>query len=588
MSREGAGSPELRISTMKVSVVIPTYNRLRVLARTLPTVLDQDFPADNWEVVVVVDGSTDGTAEYLRRICAPCPLRVVEQANAGSSAARNVGAAAARGEILLYIDDDDRCPRDLVSAHVRAHGSGSRRVVFGPIRVAPESPRNLATDWIKEWTAEYVDELLSNGGPRSRYKVWITPNYSLPRELFLEIGGYDERLTFPGSEDTDFTLRLFEAGCEIAFAPEAGVYQLYSKTPEQLVRVDSPKLGAAEVEVCRKHRDYRPHSRLAGLAEGGPLRRAMMYAAARAPFSPQALLWPACMAGERWRSSAAVNRAGLRAFKWRLGIEFLRGGIRSSGGWNVFRHEFATRLRVLSYGDVAPEGEGGAGSVPVGEFGRQIEWIRRGRYRPIRLGEWISWREGRSDLPLNPVAITFERPTKTILKYALAVLRRHNCPAVIFADPVDLDARPERLISADEMRRMPDGLIEFGLAAPRLPDPKRVGGLELQRELAALRQRLEAAVARPVKFLAWPPGEPAPELGEAAARLFALAFADEQGLNSLHTASYAHRRLCVLPGLGAVGFAARLRMGIGFGARAKVARVASAVGDGATAMGAQE
>jgi len=573
---------------MKVSVVIPTYNRLRVLERTLPTVLDQDFPADDREVVVVVDGSTDGTADYLRRISAPCPLRVVEQANAGSSAARNAGAAAARGELLLYIDDDDRCPRDLVSAHVRAHDSSSRRVVFGPIRVAPESPANLATDWIKEWTAEYVEELLSNGGPRSRFRVWITPNYSLPRKLFLELGGYDERLTFPGSEDTDFTLRLFEAGCEIVFAPEAGVYQFYSKTPEQLVRVDSPKLGAAEVEVCRKHRDYRPHSRLAGLAEGGPLRRAMMCVAARAPFSPQELLWPVCVAGERWRLLAAVNRAGLRAFKWRLGIEFLRGGVAAAGGWRAFRREFVRHLRVLSYADVAPEGAGGAGCVPVDEFRRQIEWLTLGRYRPIMLGEWIAWREGRTDLPENPVAITFERPTKNILKYALPILGRHNCSAVLFTDPVEIDARPEGLIGVDEMRRLPEGLIEFGLAAPRQRDPRGAGAFDLQRELPTLRKRLEATLRRPVNFLAWPFGEPPSPRSEPAARLFAIAFTGEQGVNSLHTDPHAHRRLRVSPGLGKVGFALRLRLGTGFGGDPKIVQADAPARDGVPAIGMQE
>ena len=65
---------------MKVSVIIGTYNRRDLLARTLPTVLTQDFPAHEYEVVVVVDGSTDGTIEFLRDLRPPCVRRSVSLA----------------------------------------------------------------------------------------------------------------------------------------------------------------------------------------------------------------------------------------------------------------------------------------------------------------------------------------------------------------------------------------------------------------------------------------------------------------------------------------------------------------------------
>ncbi len=78
--------------------MIPTYNRREILARTLPTVFRQDFPADQCEIVIVVDGSTDGTAEMLRSLEPPCALRILEQPNRWRAAARNAGWRAARGE----------------------------------------------------------------------------------------------------------------------------------------------------------------------------------------------------------------------------------------------------------------------------------------------------------------------------------------------------------------------------------------------------------------------------------------------------------------------------------------------------------
>src|SRR5262245_32795364 len=72
-------------SSLKLSVIIPTYNRRNVLARTLPTIFTQDFPVDEYEVVIVVDGSTDGTSELLHSLKPSCALRIYEQPNRGQA-----------------------------------------------------------------------------------------------------------------------------------------------------------------------------------------------------------------------------------------------------------------------------------------------------------------------------------------------------------------------------------------------------------------------------------------------------------------------------------------------------------------------
>ena len=91
-----------------ISVVMATYQRRDVLTRTLPTVFDQDFPSEEYEVIVAVDGSTDGTIEMLSAVQAPCAFRVVNQPNRGPAAARQTALDLARGEFVLFTDDDIR------------------------------------------------------------------------------------------------------------------------------------------------------------------------------------------------------------------------------------------------------------------------------------------------------------------------------------------------------------------------------------------------------------------------------------------------------------------------------------------------
>jgi glycosyltransferase involved in cell wall biosynthesis len=90
-----------------ISVIVPTYNRESYLGRSLASVLDQRLPCD--ELIVVDDGSTDGTVSVVERIAAdsPVPLRLLCQENRGAAAARNTGIRAAKGELLAFLDSDD-------------------------------------------------------------------------------------------------------------------------------------------------------------------------------------------------------------------------------------------------------------------------------------------------------------------------------------------------------------------------------------------------------------------------------------------------------------------------------------------------
>ena len=102
------------MSMPRVSVVIPTYRRRDALLRLLTALERQSLPASDFEVIVVVDGSDDGSREAAEALSTPYALRVCWQENRGRSAARNVGLEAARGELVVMLDDDMEPAPDLL------------------------------------------------------------------------------------------------------------------------------------------------------------------------------------------------------------------------------------------------------------------------------------------------------------------------------------------------------------------------------------------------------------------------------------------------------------------------------------------
>ena len=104
-----------------ISVIIPTFNRVAMLADTLESFAVQSIPKNRYEVVVVDDGSKDATSEVCRDFASPIQLKYLHIENSGISAAKNTGILASRGRILLFCDDDDIADSHLLEEHLKAH-----------------------------------------------------------------------------------------------------------------------------------------------------------------------------------------------------------------------------------------------------------------------------------------------------------------------------------------------------------------------------------------------------------------------------------------------------------------------------------
>ena len=212
--------------------------------------LDAPWPFD---VIVVVDGSTDGTADALRAMETPFPLTIREQPNGGSSMARNAGVAAATGDLVLLLDDDMEPDPDLLLAHDRAHRKGAD-VVIGHIPMHPESPPSIVSDGVRAW-AERRAERLSDSEGDLGFADLITGQMSIGREQLAALGGFDTGFTAGGTfggEDTDLLHRAKRAGLRIAFAEDAVSWQYYVVTPRHYLR-QWHQAGAADALVIQKH-----------------------------------------------------------------------------------------------------------------------------------------------------------------------------------------------------------------------------------------------------------------------------------------------------------------------------------------------
>jgi glycosyltransferase involved in cell wall biosynthesis len=133
---------------MRVSVIIPTFNRRNTVLSTIQTVLEQNYARSDYEVIIVVDGGTDDTEQALRKFDTESRLRVLVQENRGLPGARNSGFRVASGELLIFLDDDMICTREWLRAHVAAHqlSSGRETVGLGAIYIPADHPSSLAAE----------------------------------------------------------------------------------------------------------------------------------------------------------------------------------------------------------------------------------------------------------------------------------------------------------------------------------------------------------------------------------------------------------------------------------------------------------
>lgn len=186
----------------KISVIVPSYNGVHKLPNILKALENQTMPS--FETIVVVDGSTDNTKEVLEGTQWQLDLQVVYRENGGRSVARNTGAATAKGDLLIFFDDDMRPVSACVELHIAHHIQHKESILVGS---QLEDFDKVSSDF-QQFKAELSRTWVpfEDFGQIPNDKPFITAaNFSLPKTLFEHLGGFDERLT--DAEDFDLAVR---------------------------------------------------------------------------------------------------------------------------------------------------------------------------------------------------------------------------------------------------------------------------------------------------------------------------------------------------------------------------------------------
>jgi glycosyltransferase involved in cell wall biosynthesis len=209
------------MSTGKLTIIIPTYNRKGILRKTLAAYRSQSAQEEILEILVVDDGSADGTESVVAQSSegSPVPIRYLHQENRGLASARNHGIREARGEIVLFGDDDIIPSDNLLSEHLGWHRNYPEVSVgvLGHVSWSPEVHPTPFMEWLG-WPPGYRD--LSPGMEVHARHCYFN-NTSLKTEFLRENGTFDEDFRTYGYEDIELGYRLIRRGLRLLYNPNA-------------------------------------------------------------------------------------------------------------------------------------------------------------------------------------------------------------------------------------------------------------------------------------------------------------------------------------------------------------------------------
>jgi len=215
------------MSTGKLTIIIPTYNRKDILRKTLAAYRSQSAPEEILEILVVDDGSTDGTDSVVAQSneVSPIPIRYLHQENRGQASARNHGIREARGEIVLFGDDDIIPSGNLVSEHLGWHRNYPEASVgvLGHVSWSPEVHPTPFMEWLGLAGPLFDYHSLSRG-MQVDVAHFYSNNVSLKVEFLRKNGTFDEDFRTYGWEDTELGYRLIRRGLRLLYNPNAVGY----------------------------------------------------------------------------------------------------------------------------------------------------------------------------------------------------------------------------------------------------------------------------------------------------------------------------------------------------------------------------
>jgi len=525
------------------SIIIPTYQRAGLLSETLDSLVSQT--ECDFEVIVVCDGEDPQTRALSSTYSATFRLSwIFLPQNRGQASARNAGAGAAEGHILLFLDDDTSACQQWLAHHRnrrRTIANCERAVILGRrhdlyVRPAASHTERLLREAREVSLIDFHERCIRLDSDFSWFPH-CGMNSSVPRAVFLAAGGYGSALALRDSgEDTELGTRLFNLGARFIYEPGAVVYH---RNPRNLID-NHPQLANAVgrsdlYRVLNNQQRCVQTQRLASLHRSRHLRRIK-----------ERLAWDH---PEAIQSAAKICRkltdaTGSR-FLWRYwnaletSAEYWRG-VKSEGvTTDSLSKLVGSPVPVLMFHSVSAPSNRAERDwyISPKRFTRFMAWLRRKQYRCLTPMEWLA-----GERPPHHVILTFDDGYDDFYTEAFPVLERVGLGAIVFVvvDQIgksnywdrELRLRSRQLLTLQQIRELHRHGVAFASHSLTHPDLTLLSDMDLRREVSDSKARLEDMLGSEVTCFAYPSGRVDARVSAAVAEAgYKNAMSTREGLN---------------------------------------------------------
>jgi len=334
------------------SVIVPTYNRLPILRKCLDALESQTLPASDFEVIVIDDGSSDGTEHLLAQYQPAFRFQYLRQKNSGTGAARRNGVAHASGEYLLLMNDDTICDRDLLTEHlgVQRAFAVQQWAVLGNFEYPRAARQRALTQYFCVEPFMFPQVSMEAECPYG-YSHFITCNLSVRRDSVLDAGSFDP--IYKLSEDTELGIRLYERGYRVLYHPAAHALHDHLPYPALNLVRRARVYGKDYFHMFRRHprvmSDWAMPVKLTGMDEENAI-RVLDYVQAHRSEVEQALA-----ALERWDTIDFEPFLADQAETASMVLNLVRQAVPAIHWFYLFETMLHTMIRELGLGHLATE-----------------------------------------------------------------------------------------------------------------------------------------------------------------------------------------------------------------------------------------
>jgi glycosyltransferase involved in cell wall biosynthesis len=408
--------------SMNISIIIPTHNRREMLKSALVSLQHQSYEGDK-EIIVVVDGCTDGTADLLQSEF-PDVRTVTFENNVGAAVGLNAGAKIAMGEILLFLDDDMEYQPELVRSHQQMHKEGPYDVIIGhfPLGNLPTSSffRDVIHEWTEDWQCSFSENV-------SFYDALCSGHFSLKKDLYQAVGGFDENFSVWGRKDSELGFRLIQRGAMFGFCKAAQAVQNYEKSPSKFL-ADFELLGRADVDLYEKHPSTLESLLLSRYFQAPWIVMHLRQLCATDPSLISAVLPLIKHLFDRWHGEGLKGTL-YEGLLWLAADLCYWKGVMSKWDNSRFHRELGNPVSILMYHRISNDNSTFAVSPKI--FEEQMRYLKENGYSVISLDNAVCALSERGSLPPKSIVITFDDGYADFLE-AWDVLRAYQFPVTLF------------------------------------------------------------------------------------------------------------------------------------------------------------